>query len=125
LREQAKSGERASTQGLATLEDGKHYVRYTTLNIEIHIEKWGESTSAQMRVLKVLFGAEMFDPSRHNPIVNHFPIEQRLEEMNKLYDATLTAYGQVDSYLQIVIGSKATWGGVGYRNLKPIIDETS
>ena len=125
LREQAKSGERASSQGLATLEDGKHYVRYTTLNIEIHIEKWGGSTSAQMRVLKVLYRGEIFDPSRHNPIVNHFPIEQRLEEMNKLYDATLTAYGQVDSYLQIVIGSKATWGGVGYRNLKPIIDETS
>ncbi|MCY7332770.1 MAG: hypothetical protein LH649_08960 [Pseudanabaena sp. CAN_BIN31] len=125
LREQAKSGERASSQGLATLEDGKHYVRYTTLNIEIHIEKWGGSTSAQMRVLKVLYRGEMFDPSKHNPIVNHFPIEQRLEEMNKLYDATLTAYGQVDSYLQIVIGSKATWGGVGYRNLKPIIDETS
>ncbi len=125
LRQQAKSGQRLSTQGLATLADGKYYVRYAEFEVEVHIEKWGGDTNPQMRVLQVLYKGDLFDPSKHNPILNTTPLEKRLEAMQKIYAATLTAYGQVDPYLQIAIGSRPTWGGVGYRNLKPIMGETT
>lgn len=125
LRQQAKSGQRASTQGLATLTDGKYYVRYAGSDVEVHIEKWGGDTTPEMRVLQILCNGEPFDPTHHNPMVNNASLESRLEALQKLYAATLNAYGQVDPYLQIAIGSRPTWGGVGYRNLKPVLDETT
>lgn len=125
LRQQAKSGQRASTQGLATLTDGKYYVRYAGSNVEVHIEKWGGDTTPEMRVLQILCNGEPFDPTYHNPMVNDASLESRLEAIQKLYAATLNAYGQVDPYLQIALGARPTWGGVGYRNLKPVLGETT
>jgi hypothetical protein len=125
LRQQAKSGQRVSTQGLATLADGKYYARYAGIDVEVHIEKWGGDTTPEMRVLQILCNGEPFDPTQQNPMVNNASLESRLEALQKLYAATLNAYGQVDPYLQIAIGARPTWGGVGYRNLKPILDETT
>ncbi|MFO0545463.1 MAG: hypothetical protein ACK5Z3_17125, partial [Pseudanabaena sp.] len=70
LRQQAKSGQRASTQGLATLADGQYYARYAGIDVEVHIEKWGGDTTPEMRVLKILCNGEPFDPTHHNPMVN-------------------------------------------------------
>lgn len=125
LRQQAKSGQRVSTQGLATLTDGKYYARYAGIDVEVHIEKWGGDTTPEMRVLQILCNGEPFDPTQQNPMVNDASLESRLAALQKLYAATLTAYAQVDPYLQIAIGARPTWGGVGYRNLKPILDETT
>jgi hypothetical protein len=125
LRQQAKSGQRASTQGLATLADGKYYARYAGIDVEVHIEKWGGDTTPEMRVLQILCNGEPFDPTHHNLMVNNASLESRLEALQKLYAATLNAYGQVDPYLQIALGARPTWGGVGYRNLKPVLGETT
>ncbi|MFN5389170.1 MAG: hypothetical protein ACK5CM_08280, partial [Pseudanabaena sp.] len=125
LRQQAKPEQRASTQGLATLADGQYYARYVWIDVEVHIEKWGGDTTPEMRVLKILCNGEPFDPTHHNPMVNEASPESRREALQNLYAATLNAYGQVDPYLQIAIGARPTWGGVGYRNLKPVLDETT
>jgi len=125
LRQQAKSGQRASTQGLATLTDGQYYVRYAGIEVEVYIEKWGGDTAPEMRVLKILCNGEPFDPTQHNPMVNNASPDARIEALQKLYAAKLNAYGQVDPYLQIALGARPTWGGVGYRNLKPVLDETT
>ncbi len=125
LRQQAKPEQRASTQGLATLADGQYYARYVWIDVEVHIEKWGGDTTPEMRVLQILCNGEPFDPTQHNPMVNNASPDARIEALQKLYAATLNAYGQVDPYLQIAIGARPTWGGVGYRNLKPVLDETT
>jgi DNA-directed RNA polymerase alpha subunit len=124
LRQQAKSGQRASTQGLATLADGQYYARYAGSDVEVHIEKWGGDTTPEMRVLQILCNGEPFDPTHHNPMVNNASLESRLEALQKLYAATLNAYGQVDPYLQIAIGARPSWG-VGYSNLKSVLGETT
>jgi hypothetical protein len=125
LRQQAQSGQRAPSKGLASIQDGKYRVRYVGVGVEVYLTKWGEATNPCARVLKVLVNGEPFDPSRHNPIpTNIAPIDQRQEALQKLYAATLTAYGQVDPYLQVAIGKRPSWGAVGYRNMEPLTEST-
>ncbi len=70
--------------------------------------------------MQVLVNKEPFDPSIHNPILaNTATLDQRQEALQKLYAKTLTAYGQVDPYLQVAIGPRPSWG-VGYSSLEPL-----
>ncbi len=125
LRQQAQSGQRAPSKGLASLQDGKYRVRYVGVGLEVHLTKWGGVANPCARVLKVLVNGEPFEPSKHNPIpANIAPIDQRRETLQKLYTATLTAYGQVDPYLQVAIGKRPSWGAVGYRNMEPLTEST-
>lgn len=120
LRQQAQSRQRAPSKGLASIQDGKYRVRYAGVGVEVYLTKWGEATNPCARVLKVLVNGEPFDPSRHNPIpTNIASIDQRQEALQKLYAATLTAYGQVDPYLQMAIGSRPSWG-ISYRQIEPL-----
>jgi hypothetical protein len=122
LRQQAQSRRRTPSKGLASIQDGKYRVRYVQFGVEVHLTKWGGTDNPCARVLKVLVNGEPFDPGRHNPILsNTAPIDQRREALKKLYEATLTAYGQVNPYLQIAIGPRPNWGG-GYRNMEPITE---
>jgi hypothetical protein len=57
-------------------------------------------------------------------MVNNASPDARIEALQKLYAATLNAYGQVDPYLQIAIGARPSWG-VGYSNLKSVLGETT
>jgi hypothetical protein len=123
LRQQAQSGQRTPSKRLASIPDGKYRVRYVAVGVEVHLTKWGGTDNPCAKVLKVLVNGEPFDPGRHNPIpTNTAPIDKRREALKKLYEATLTAYAQVDPYLQVATGPRPSWGGVGYRNMEPITE---
>ena len=122
LRQQAQSGQRLPSKGLASKSDCKYRVRYVGFGVEVHISKCGGTDNPCARVIQVLVNKEPFDPSRHNPIPeNTATLDQRREALEKLYTKTLTAYGQVDPYLQVAIGPRPSWG-VGYSNLEPITE---
>jgi Bacterial RNA polymerase, alpha chain C terminal domain/Sigma-70, region 4 len=125
LRQQAQSRQRTPSKGLASKPDGNYRVRYVTFGVEVHLTKWGGTDNPCAKVLKIMVNNEAFDPSRHNLIpTNTATIDKRQEALKKLYEATLTAYGQVDPYLQVAIGLRPSWG-VGYRNMEPITEPTT
>jgi hypothetical protein len=120
LRQQAQAGQRTPSKGLASKPDGKYRVRHVEVGVEVHIIKWGGTANPRARVLKVLVNSELYDPSLHNPIpTNTATLEQRQQALQKLYTTELTAYGQVDSYLQMAIGPRPSWG-IGYRQMEPL-----
>lgn len=122
LRQQAKSVQRTPSKGLASKPDGYYRVRYVGLGVEVYLTKWGGTDNSCAKVIKIIVNNEAFDPSKHNLIPsNTASINERQEALKKLYEATLTAYGQVDPYLQVAIGLRPSWG-VGYRNIEPIIE---
>ncbi|MGJ5630966.1 DNA-directed RNA polymerase subunit alpha C-terminal domain-containing protein [Nostoc sp. CALU 1950] len=126
LQQQAQSVQRTLSKGLASVQDGKYRVRYVGVGVEVYITKYGGTDNPCARVLQVLVNSEPYDPSRHNPIpTNTATLDQRREALQKLYEAKLTAYAQVDSYLQVAIGQRPSWGGVGYRNLEPITEQAT
>lgn len=125
LRQQAQSGQRTLSKGLASIQDGTYRIRYVGVGVEVHIKKDGGTHNPCASVQQVLVNSEPYDPSRHNPIpTNTATLDQRREALQKLYKAKLTAYGQVDSYLQVAIGSRPSWG-IGYRNLEPITEQAT
>lgn len=125
LRQQAQSAQRTLSKGLASVQDGKYRVRYVGVGVEVHITKYGGTDNPCARVLQVLVNSEPYDPSRHNPIpTNTATLDQRREALQKLYEAKLTAYGQIDSYLQVAIGSRPSWG-IGYRQMEPITEQAT
>ncbi|TVP63461.1 MAG: hypothetical protein EA343_08100 [Nodularia sp. (in: Bacteria)] len=125
LQQQAQSVQRTQSKGLASIQDGQYRVRYVGVGVEVHITKYGGTDNPCASVLQVLVNSELYDPSRHNPIpANTATIEQRREALQKLYKAKLTAYGQVDSYLQVAIGSRPSWG-IGYRQMEPITEQAT
>lgn len=120
LRQQAQSGQRTPSKGLASKPDGKYRVRHVEVGVEVHVSKGGGTDNPYAHVLQVLLNGEPFDPSRHNPIpANTATLEQRQQALQKLYATELTAYGQVDSYLQVAIGPRPSWG-IGYRQMEPL-----
>lgn len=120
LRQQAQSGQRTPSKGLASKPDGKYRVRHVEVGVDVHIIKWGGTANPRARVLKVMVNSELYDPSLHNPIpTNTATLEQRQQALQKLYTTELTAYGQVDSYLQMAIGPRPSWG-IGYRQMEPL-----
>ncbi|MCT7953090.1 hypothetical protein NG798_25155 [Ancylothrix sp. C2] len=122
LRQQAQSGQRTPSKGLASKPDGKYRVRHVEVGIEVHVSKGGGTDNPYAHVLQVLLNGEPFDPSRHNPIpANTATLEQRQQALQKLYATELTAYGQVDSYLQVAIGPRPSWG-IAYRQMEPITE---
>ncbi|MEA5515756.1 hypothetical protein, partial [Nodularia sp. UHCC 0506] len=125
LQQQAQSVQRTQSKGLASIQDGQYRVRYVGVSVEVHITKYGGTDNPCARVLQVLVNSEPYDPSRHNPIpANTATLDQRREALQKLYEARLIAYGQVDSYLQVAIGSRPSWG-IGYRQMEPITEQAT
>jgi|GEM_PF-6002819 len=123
LRQQAQSAHRTTSEGLGSKPDGKYRIRYVGVGVEVYITKWGGKYNPCARVLEVLVNSEPYDPLRHNPISNNTAtLEQRQDALQKLYSATLTAYAQIEPYLQVSIGPRH-WGSVGYRHLEPLIEE--
>lgn len=123
LQQQAQSVQRTLSKGLASVQDGKYRVRYVGVGVEVYITKYGGTDNPCARILQVLVNSEPYDPSRHNPIpANTATLNQRREALQKLYEAKLTAYGQVDLYLQVAIGSRPSWG-IGYRQMEPITEQ--
>jgi hypothetical protein len=120
LRQQAQSGQRTPSRGLASKPDGRYRIRHVEVGVEVHVSKGGGTDNPYAHVLQLLINGEPFDPSRHNPIpANTATLEQRQQALQKLYATELTAYGQVDSYLQVAIGPRPSWG-IGYRQMEPL-----
>lgn len=125
LQQQAQSVQRTLSKGLASVQDGKYRVRYVGVGVEVYITKYGGTDNPCARVLQVLVNSEPYDSSRHNPIpANTATLDQRREALQKLYEAKLTAYGQIDSYLQVAIGSRPSWG-IGYRQMELITKQAT
>jgi hypothetical protein len=125
LQQQAQSIQRTLSKGLASVQDGKYRVRYVGVGVEVYITKYGGTDNPCARVMQVLVNSEPYDPSRHNPIpTNTATLDQRREALQKLYEAKLTAYGQIDSYLQVAIGSRPSWG-IGYRQMELITKQAT
>lgn len=125
LQQQAQSIQRTLSKGLASVQDGKYRVRYVGVGVEVYITKYGGTDNPCARVIQVLVNSEPYDPSRHNPIpTNTTTLDQRREALQKLYEAKLTAYGQIDSYLQVAIGSRPSWG-IGYRQMELITKQAT